>query len=61
MGGWGRGRGPDPRSRAVADSFLNSLAAEPATASTTWGAIVQMASSGEGLGKTVMKVVRVFN
>lgn len=30
---------PEPRSLAVADSFLNSCAAEPATASTTAGAI----------------------
>lgn len=30
---------PEPRSLAVADSFLNSFAAEPATASTTAGAI----------------------
>ena len=35
-----QGYAPDPSSRAVADSFLKSLAAEPATASTTCGAIV---------------------
>lgn len=33
---------PEPRSRAVADSFLNSLAAEPAAASTIGGAMLSL-------------------
>lgn len=36
---------PDPSSLAVADSFLNSFAAELATASTTWGAIAPSVSA----------------
>lgn len=36
---------PDPRSLAVADSFLNSFAAELATASTTCGAILPTVSA----------------
>ena len=36
---------PDPRSLAVADSFLKSFAAELATASTTWGAIAPSVSA----------------
>ena len=36
---------PDPKSLAVADSFLNSFAAELATASTTCGAIRPLVSA----------------
>lgn len=36
---------PDPRSLAAGDSFLNSFAAEPATTSTTAGAMARLLKS----------------
>ena len=53
IGGEGWGCVPDPSSLAVADSFLNSLAAEPAAASTTCGAIAAAVVGGRASANVV--------